>query len=164
MKLTKKPEVSITSGSKVINLFKRLEKKRVKLYSPTVCRWRNLEQGWPRRAFFIIIFYSPLRLMCFYFYLYSTIKCDLPPLRPHCGDAPQTLIRTQDRQSRIRDTDHYTVDHHISTSLIVYCIVAAILVHVGEVTWINKPKFNGMMNSNGDLPVSFHSFSAFTYR
>ena len=37
MKLTKKPEVSITSGSKVINLFKRLEKKkRVILYSPTV--------------------------------------------------------------------------------------------------------------------------------
>ena len=48
---------------------------------------------------------------------------------------------------------------HISKS-----IVAAILVHVGEVTWINVPTVNGMMNSNGDLPISFHSFTVYTYR
>ena len=37
MKLTKKPEVSITSGSKVINLFKRIEKKKMRYISGAHC-------------------------------------------------------------------------------------------------------------------------------
>ena len=27
-------------------------------------------------------------LWCFYYIIYTVLQCDLPPLRPHCGEAP----------------------------------------------------------------------------
>ena len=32
----------------------------------------------------------------FYLFFSSLIQCDLPPLRPHCGEAPRPEIRARD--------------------------------------------------------------------
>ena len=37
--------------------------------------------------FSINFFYSPLRPRILYF-ICTVLQCDLPPLRPHCGEAP----------------------------------------------------------------------------
>ena len=40
-------------------------------------------------------------------YLYSITQCDLPPLRPHCGEAPRAEIRTRDgRSTKYDDIAH----------------------------------------------------------
>ena len=39
------------------------------------------------------------------YYLFSIVQYDLPPLRPHCGEA-RAEIRTRDGWSKGRDTNH----------------------------------------------------------
>ena len=47
--------------------------------------------------FLFFVFYSPLRFRVFIILFFTVLQCDLPPLRPHCGEAE---IRTWDGQSR----------------------------------------------------------------
>ena len=39
-------------------------------------------------------------------YLYQLLQCDLPPLRPHCGEVPVRDLNPRDGRSSNRDTNH----------------------------------------------------------
>ena len=44
----------------------------------------------------------------FYLFFSSLIQCDLPPLRPHCGEAPPARDSSPGRRSSGRDSNHQT--------------------------------------------------------
>ena len=50
--------------------------------------------------------YSPPRPRVLYF-ICTVLQCDLPPLRPHCGEA-RAENRTRDGRSRGKDSNHQT--------------------------------------------------------
>ena len=67
-------------------------------------------------AFVFFIEYSPLGLG-FEYFIYTVLQCDLPLLRPHCGEARQAEIWTWDGWSIKAGTlttwpPHLLKDHH----------------------------------------------------